>query len=104
MKPFTKNVIQLIQSIPFGYVATYGQIAKAAGNSRAARQVSWILHSMSEKYELPWHRVINAKGEISHTSSEQRAMLEMENIQFTLHGKVDLKNYQWDFSDNICQD
>lgn len=104
MKPFTKNVIKLIQSIPFGYVATYGQIAKAAGNARAARQVSWILHSMSEKHHLPWHRVINSKGEISHTASEQRNMLEMEGIEFTLQGKVELNNYQWGFPDIECKD
>lgn len=99
MKPFTKNVIRLIRSIPFGHVATYGQIAKAAGQARGARQVSWILHSMSVKYELPWHRVINAKGEITHTMSEQREMLEMEGITFTMQKKVDLKKYQWQFTD-----
>ncbi|AOV06439.1 MGMT family protein [Sporosarcina ureilytica] len=97
MKPFTKNVIALIQSIPYGRVATYGQIAKAAGSARAARQVSWILHSASEKYQLPWHRVINSKGEISLTASEQREMLEMEGIEFSLHGKIDLSKYQWKF-------
>lgn len=97
MEPFTKNVIQLIQSIPFGHVATYGQIAGAAGNSRAARQVSWILHSMSQKHQLPWHRVINAKGEISLTASEQRELLEMEGIEFSLRGKINLKEAQWQF-------
>ncbi len=97
MKPFTKDVIKLIQSIPFGHVATYGQIAKAAGHPRGARQVSWVLHSMSAKYELPWHRVINAKGEITHKASEQREMLEMEGVEFTLHQKVNLQKYQWKF-------
>lgn len=97
MKPFTKDVIQLIQSIPFGRVATYGQIAKAAGHPRGARQVSWILHSMSAKYELPWHRVINAQGEITHKASEQREMLEMEGVKFTMRQKVDLHKYQWQF-------
>lgn len=101
MKPFTKNVIQLIQAIPFGHVATYGQIAKAAGNSRAARQVSWILHSMSQKHNLPWHRVINSKGEISLTASEQHELLEMEGIEFTLGGKIKLKDYQWQFPEVI---
>lgn len=98
MKPFTKNVIILIQSVPFGYVATYGQIAKEAGHPRGARQVAWILHSMSAKYELPWHRVINAKGEITHKASAQREMLEMEGIEFTMHEKVNLQKYQWQFN------
>lgn len=97
MQPFTENVITLIQSIPYGHVATYGQIAKAAGNGRAARQVSWILHSMSEKHQLPWHRVINSKGEISLTASEQREMLEMEGVEFSLHGKIDVSKYQYRF-------
>lgn len=102
MKPFTKEVIKLIQSIPFGYVATYGQIAKLAGNSRGARQVSWILHSMSAKHQLPWHRVINAKGEVSaaHKLEEQRNMLEMEGIEFVTDSKVNLKDYQWHFNEN----
>lgn len=100
MKPFTKEVIQLIRSIPFGHVATYGQIAKAAGHPRGARQVSWVLHSMSAKYELPWHRVINAKGEITHKASEQREMLEMEGVEFTMNQKVDLHKYQWQFVDS----
>lgn len=101
LKPFTKEVIRLIQSIPFGYVATYGQIAKVAGNSRGARQVSWILHSMSAKYDLPWHRVINAKGEVSaaHKLEEQRTMLEMEGIEFIKNNKVNLRDYQWHFNE-----
>lgn len=104
MKPFTKGVIKLIQSIPLGQVATYGQIAKEAGNSRAARQVSWILHSMSQKYQLPWHRVINSKGEISLTASEQQELLEMEGIIFTLQGKVSLEEYQWKFPKRMTDD
>lgn len=100
MKPFTEKVIQLIQSIPFGYVATYGQIAKVAGNARAARQVSWVLHAMSQKHNLPWHRVINSKGEISLIASEQRELLEMEGVVFSLGGKVKLKDYQWQFAED----
>lgn len=101
MKPFTKEVIRLIQSIPFSYVATYGQIAKAAGSPRGARQVSWILHSMSATYQLPWHRVINAKGEISaqHKLEEQRDMLEMEGIEVTSTNKINLTKYQWLFEE-----
>ncbi|MHA1457965.1 MAG: MGMT family protein [Promethearchaeota archaeon] len=58
---FTQEVIKIIKNIPKGKVLTYGMIAKLAGNPRAARQVSWILHSSSKKYDLPWHRVINSK-------------------------------------------
>ena len=52
---------------------TYGQVAAAAGSPRGARQVVRVLHSMSEKYGLPWHRIINVQGEISLTDGDQRA-------------------------------
>lgn len=95
MNLFTKRVIQIIQNIPVGNVMTYGQVAAAAGNPRGARQVVRILHSMSEKYELPWHRIINAKGEISYSAKDQRGMLEVEGVEFGLNGKVDLSVFRW---------
>jgi len=95
LEAFTEEVIKIIKKIPEGYVMTYGQVARIAGNKRAARQVAWILSSMSQKYKLPWQRVINAKGEISHTGSEQRELLELEGIQFGLQGRVDLSKYQY---------
>lgn len=95
MDLFTKRVIQVIQAIPPGRVMTYGQIARFADKPYGARQVSWILHSMSRKYELPWHRVINAKGGISLSGSEQRELLELEGVIFNKNGKVDLHTYEW---------
>ncbi len=94
MNLFTEHVIRIIQGIPAGHVMTYGQVAAAAGSPRGARQVVRILHSMSEKYQLPWHRIINVKGEISFTGGEQRELLEMEGIQLK-NGKVDLTVYRW---------
>lgn len=96
MEPFTENVIDMIRKIPEGKVMTYGQIAKEAGNSRAARQVSWILHAMSKKHSLPWHRVINAKGEISLTGSEQEELLALEGVEKGLTGRIDLTIYRWE--------
>ncbi len=99
MTPFTEKVIEIIKSIPAGKVMTYGQIAGVAGSPRAARQVVRILHSMSKKHGLPWHRVINAKGEIAlqddESFNEQRINLEMEGVQIGLRGKIDLTKYQW---------
>ncbi|WP_238650880.1 MGMT family protein [Paenibacillus piscarius] len=99
MTPFTERVVRIIQSIPEGSVMTYGGIARAAGSPRAARQVVRILHSMSRKYKLPWHRVINAKGMISLTEDEsaslQRLYLEGEGIEFDGRGAVDLEKYQY---------
>jgi len=91
-------VIEIIQKIPAGKIATYGQIATLAGNNKAARQISRILHSSSDKYDLPWHRVINSQGKISMRSGDglemQKAMLESEGIQ-VINGRIYLKKYQW---------
>lgn len=95
MEVFTEEVIKIIKEIPEGFVMTYGQVAQIAGNKRAARQVAWILSSMSQKYKLPWQRVINAKGEISHPGSEQRELLELEGVQFGFQDKIDLSRYQY---------
>lgn len=98
MEQFTANVIKIIKGIPKGKVMTYGQIAKLAGSPRGARQVSRILHSMSSNYHLPWHRVINAQGEISIKDEEmnhvQRLSLEAEGVVF-LNRKVELDKFQW---------
>ncbi|MEK4463986.1 MGMT family protein [Paenibacillus sp. FSL H8-0315] len=100
MTPFTERVIHIIQSIPEGKVMTYGGVARAAGSPRGARQVVRILHSMSKKYKLPWHRVINAKGMIALTEDEsnslQRLYLQGEGVSFNGKGVVDLKQFQFE--------
>ena len=101
MVPFTERVVQIIRDIPAGRVMTYGQVAAAAGNPRGARQVVRVLHSMSAKYDLPWHRIINAQGGISTPSDReekgglQRELLEAEGVEFMANGKVDLGRYRW---------
>lgn len=79
---------------------TYGQIAGLAGSPRAARQIVRILHSMSEKYKLPWHRVLNSKGEIGFQDEEQmmtqRLSLEAEGVHFIGDKRIDLKEYQYE--------
>lgn len=98
MQPFTMKVLEIIKEIPEGKVMTYGQIAKLAGNPRAARQVARILHSMSRKHQLPWHRVINAKGQIvikdDATYQEQILLLEFEGVEVSPQGKVDVEKYK----------
>jgi len=92
--PFTQEVVEVIRSIPAGRVMTYGQIARLAGNPRAARQVARILHSLSRTEQLPWHRVLNAKGEISLDGDEQQLALEAEGVVFEHPGKLSLSRYQ----------
>jgi len=99
MTPFTKKVIEIIKSIPRGKVLSYGIIASLAGNPRGARQVSRILHSMSAKHSLPWHRVISSKGTISIKDPlsymKQKYLLETEGVIFSAGDKIDLDKYGW---------
>ncbi|RJP02140.1 MGMT family protein [Exiguobacterium sp. RIT452] len=94
MNPFTLKVVQIIRSIPPGRVMTYGQVARLAGNPRAARQVARILHSLSRTEQLPWHRVLNAKGAISLEGEEQQLALEAEGVVFDRADKLSLSRYQ----------
>lgn len=104
MQPFTKRVIEIIKEIPEGKVMSYGQIASIAGSKRGARQVSRILHSMSKKYELPWHRVLNKQGKIVIKGEEgartQRYMLEAEGVSVSESGTIDLRKYQYNPKEN----
>ncbi|MHA2503091.1 MAG: MGMT family protein [Candidatus Kariarchaeaceae archaeon] len=99
MLPFTEDVIEIISSIPQGKVATYGQIAKMAGSPKAARQVVRVLHSMTRKYDLPWHRVINSKGKIAIRDPEstdlQRAKLVEDGVT-VVNYSIDLDVFGWD--------
>ena len=93
-------VYRAVKRIPSGEVSTYGEIAELAGMPRAARQVGWALHALSEDDDVPWHRVINAQGRISGRGDPeygelQRALLEAEGIEFDRHGRVDLDRYRW---------
>jgi len=91
--PFTERVISIVSAIPLGRVATYGGIARASGNPLAARQVARILHSCSERFALPWHRVINSSGRISlpgDGGALQRALLAQEGVLFGPDDRIDL--------------
>ncbi|MES1041495.1 MGMT family protein [Peribacillus simplex] len=98
LESFTERVITIIQQIPSGKVMTYGQIGQLAGSPRGARQVVRILHSSSKKHDLPWHRVINAKGEIGikaeGAAEHQKAMLESEGVTFTKQDTIDLEAFR----------
>lgn len=99
MKPFTLQVIAIIKNIPAGFVMTYGQVAAMAGSPRGARQVVRILHSMSESYDLPWHRVVNIKGEIAIADEESRFMqkyyLEQEGVKVDDNYRIDLDKFRY---------
>ena len=89
-----------VQRIPRGRVATYGQIAELAGLEGHARQVGYGLHHLPEPSAVPWHRVINARGEISPRSAGdshelQLLLLRAEGVPVDERGRVDLKRFRW---------
>lgn len=98
---FHARVYAMVRKVPRGKVATYGQIATLLGSPRVARQVGWALAACDQADEpVPWHRIINAKGAISHRgdmvrAQRQRELLERERVRFRDDGTVDLKRYRW---------
>lgn len=99
---FTQKILKIIKKIPKGKVISYGRVAVLAGNPGGTRQVSRILHSMSSKHDLPWHRVVNAKGRISLPRGRgyelQKALLESEGVCFSEVDTIDFTIYLWDYS------
>ncbi len=97
--PFTSRAILVLRGIPRGKVATYGLVAAAAGSPQGARQVVRILHSLSRRERLPWHRVIGGRGSISLPRGlgfeTQRERLLREGVKVTAEGRVDLARYLW---------
>lgn len=93
-------IYSAVRRIPAGAVATYGQVAALAGLDGHARQVGYALHHLPEKNDVPWHRVVNARGEISPRSTGdshelQRHLLEAEGVLLSAQGRVDLKRYRF---------
>ena len=93
------RLYSVIQGIPLGKVATYGQIASLAGLPGAARLVGKILSGLPADTKPPWHRVINAAGKISlpqnsDSFTEQIKRLTAEDIVLT-GPKISLNKYQW---------
>ena len=89
------EMLAVVRKIPSGRVATYGQVARAAGFPGAARQVVWALHSASAA-ALPWHRVVGSGGRVllgGDAGVEQRRRLRSERVRFS-DDKVPMKRYQ----------
>ena len=92
-------IYDVVRRIPCGRVATYGQVARLAGNPRWSRVVGFALHVNPEPGIIPCHRVVNRYGELSSAfafggMNEQVALLEQEGIVFSA-GRVPLCQYQW---------
>ena len=94
-------IYSVVASIPRGKVATYGQVAALAGLPRRARLVGRMLRELPDDSMVPWHRVINASGEISDRGLPegehlQRLLLQDEGVEFRDKKRVSLDRYQWD--------
>lgn len=94
---WVRNVWQVVEGIPRGHVLTYGEVARLAGMSRAARRVGQALHRAPRGRKLPWHRVVNAQGRISFPADssgyrEQKELLQDEGVVF-IEGRIDLQKF-----------
>ncbi len=92
-----KLMLKQVSRVPYGKVATYGDIAYAAGFPGAARQVAWALHGSVAG--VPWHRIVGAEGKIllpAEAGFEQRMRLRAEGVQF-IGLRVDMKQHRHSF-------
>jgi len=95
-----EKIYEIVRRIPYGKVATYGQVAALAGNPRWSRVVGYALHVNPDPKGIPCYRVVNRLGEPSVAFAfgginEQILLLENEGVEFT-DGRVDLEKYLWD--------
>ena len=90
------EVLSVVEEIPEGCVATYGQIARLIGRDRNARLVGRILSISAYYGQYPCHRVVNHAGRTAPGFFAQRRLLEEEGVGFRANGCVDLAKYQWD--------
>ena len=89
------EVLSVVEEIPHGKVATYGQIARLIGQERNSRRVGKIL-GMSQPYgQYPCHRVVNHAGRTAPGWWEQEELLRDEGVRFKENGCVDLRLCQW---------
>ncbi len=95
-----EKIYRVVKQIPYGRVATYGQVAALAGNRRWSRVVGYALHSNPDPDTIPCYRVVNRHGEVSETfafggGNRQIDLLKAEGVE-CINGRVDLETYQWE--------
>ncbi|WP_216900932.1 MGMT family protein [Synechococcus sp. CCY 9618] len=99
--PFDHRVYAMVERIPHGQLATYGQIAELIGAWGCARQVGWALRRLSLPSQVPWHRVVNAQGRIAMSPGRegsdwmQRQLLLAEGIPVAADGRLPLARHRW---------
>lgn len=95
-----EKIYEIVKQIPYGQVATYGQVAALAGNRRWARVVGYALHVNPDPDNIPCYRVVNREGRVSEAfalggGNRQVELLKAEGVEF-VDGYVDMKRFQWE--------
>jgi methylated-DNA-protein-cysteine methyltransferase-like protein len=97
MTESTRRIMEQILAVPKGRVSCYRDIALKAGLPNGARQTVRVLHSLSEKHKLPWHRIIRANGSIALESGAgkelQISLLRAEGVEVSSAGRVDMGRF-----------
>lgn len=90
------EILSVVEEVPEGKVATYGQIARLIGRSKNARLVGRVLHYSNFYGDYPCHRIVNHCGRLTPGWPEQKELLKQEGVRLKDENHVDLKQYQWD--------
>ncbi|MBI4860641.1 MAG: MGMT family protein [Candidatus Riflebacteria bacterium] len=97
-----EKIYEIVRRIPRGKVATYGQVSSLLCRRYTPLFVGWALHALpGGRLDIPWHRVLNARGRISvgrldpSAQQVQRALLESEGVRFDRTGRCDLSIFGW---------
>lgn len=90
------EILSVVEEIPAGRVATYGQIARLIGRAKNARLVGKVLSQAKYYGSHPCHRVVNHAGRTAPGWTEQRSLLVAEAVGFRENGRVDLKHFLWE--------
>lgn len=97
---FYERVYDFVRRVPPGKVVTYGQVAACLGVPRSSRAVGYALRALSPGHDVPWHRVVNHRGQISprypaESPMLQRLLLEDEGVNFDTQSRIDLREFRW---------
>lgn len=91
------EVLSVVEEIPEGRVATYGQIAGLIGRDKNARLVGRVLSHAEFYGKYPCHRVVNYAGRLVPGWYEQKELLLEEGVSFKDENHVDIKKHKWDY-------
>jgi methylated-DNA-protein-cysteine methyltransferase-like protein len=103
-RPLYERIYDVVRQVPYGKVATYGQIAQIVGGC-SARMVGYAMAALHGEKDVPWQRVINRMGKISihgdFGNHMQKAILEEEGVVFNADGRTDLDKFGWVGPDSL---